>query len=68
MREICWQLSLKGDKRNLVQEMTRDIHTHQNRGQVLTELAACVAAGKGHTPPITSAQRRRLPFIQYNIQ
>ena len=33
-------------KWNLLQELTRDIHNHTNKAQVLTELASCIATGK----------------------
>ncbi|XP_074640630.1 putative 3',5'-cyclic phosphodiesterase pde-5 isoform X4 [Tubulanus polymorphus] len=39
-----WKFCVHADKRKMLQELTRDIHQHQNKAQVLNELVSCVAA------------------------
>ena len=49
------QFCVHADKRKMLQELTRDIHHHANKAQVLNELAGCVASGTFymHTPVCT---------------
>jgi hypothetical protein len=41
-----FQASMHSKKWSLLQELTRDIHTHSNKAQVLAELANCIATGE----------------------
>lgn len=42
---MLFQASMHSKKWSLLQELTRDIHTHSNKAQVLAELANCIATG-----------------------
>ncbi|XP_077991187.1 putative 3',5'-cyclic phosphodiesterase pde-5 isoform X2 [Glandiceps talaboti] len=39
-----WKFCVHKDKRKMLQELTRDIHQHANKAEVLTELTECIAS------------------------
>lgn len=60
-----WKASMHSKKWNLLQELTRDIHNHTNKAQVLTELASCIAtatSADGHNLYLTDATTSQLHY------
>nr|XP_006817445.1 PREDICTED: probable 3',5'-cyclic phosphodiesterase pde-5-like [Saccoglossus kowalevskii] len=39
-----WKFCVHKDKRKMLQELTRDIHQHPNKAQVLNELSECISS------------------------
>ena len=56
------QASMHSKKWSLLQELTRDIHTHSNKAQVLAELASCIATGK-YIQPLFTCQKCRFQCL-----
>ncbi|XP_064626928.1 probable 3',5'-cyclic phosphodiesterase pde-5 isoform X4 [Lineus longissimus] len=56
-----WKFCVHADKRKMLQELTRDIHQHPNKAQVLNELTTCVAS-------VVNADGYNLYLIDENSQ
>ncbi|XP_045160110.2 probable 3',5'-cyclic phosphodiesterase pde-5 isoform X3 [Mercenaria mercenaria] len=64
-----WKASMHSKKWSLLQELTRDIHTHSNKAQVLAELANCIAtatSADGHNLYLVDDPQQQLLYQKPN--
>ncbi|XP_052776566.1 probable 3',5'-cyclic phosphodiesterase pde-5 isoform X2 [Mya arenaria] len=60
-----WKASMHSKKWSLLQELTRDIHNHSNKAQVLAELANCIAtatSAEGHNLYLIDTSQQQLYY------
>lgn len=60
-----WKASMHSKKWSLLQELTRDIHNHSNKAQVLAELAKCIAtatSADGHNLYLVDNTQQQLLY------
>ncbi|KAL4235697.1 hypothetical protein ACF0H5_004090 [Mactra antiquata] len=64
-----WKASMHSKKWSLLQELTRDIHNHSNKAQVLAELANCIAtatSADGHNLYLVDNAQQQLLYQKPN--